>query len=133
MLVINNLFSIIEEAKDIINRYVLDKGKSYKVYKSDCCRYIIIYKDPVYKFRIRASLLKKKDVVIIILTAYSYSFTIYYKNKQSSVLWYLKDYHKASFVNDRTLTSAQIQVTKRLWFSKILLIIYKLIVLNRHC
>ena len=79
MLAINNLFSIIEEAKDAINRYVLDKGKSYKIYKSNCRRYIIICKDPVCKFRIRASLLKKKDVVITIFTAYSYSFAIYYK------------------------------------------------------
>jgi hypothetical protein len=86
MLAINDLFSTIKEARDIINRYVLDKEESYKVYKSDCRRRIIIYKDPVCKFRIRASLLKKKDVVITILTAYSYSPAIYYNNKQSFAL-----------------------------------------------
>ena len=79
MLVINDLFSTIKKAKDTINRHILDKGEFYKVYKSNCCRYIIIYKDPVYKFKIRASLFKKKGVVITILTTYSYSFAIYYK------------------------------------------------------
>ena len=117
MLAINDLFSTIEEARDTINRHVLNEGKSYKVYKSDCRRHIIICKDPICKFKIRASLLKKKGVVITILTAYSCSPTIYYKNKQSSALWYLKDHHRASLVNDRTLTPAQIQATERLRFS----------------
>ena len=79
MLVINDLFFTIKEVRDIINRYVLDKEKSYKVYKSDCRYHIIIYKDTVYKFRIRASLLEKKDVVVTIFIAYSYSFNIYYE------------------------------------------------------
>ena len=81
MLVINDLFFIIKKAKNVINCYVLDKGEFYKVYKSDCCCYIIICKDLVCKFRIRASLFKKKDVVIIIFIVYFYSFIIYYKNK----------------------------------------------------
>ena len=106
ILVINDLFSIIKKARDTINRYVLDKGEFYKVYKSDCRCHIIIYKDPVCKFKIRVFLLKKKGVVITILIAYSYSFIIYYKNKQSLALWYLEDYYRASFVNDRTLTLA---------------------------
>ena len=79
MLVINNLFFIIKKAKNVINYYVLNKREFYKVYKSDCCYYIIIYKDLIYKFRIRAFLLKKKGIVIIILITYSYSFVIYYK------------------------------------------------------
>ena len=86
MLAINDLFSIIKEARDTINRYVLNEGEFYKVYKSDCCRHIIIYKDLVCKFRIKASLLKKKSIVIIILITYSYSFIIHYKNKQSLIL-----------------------------------------------
>ena len=60
MLAINNLFSFIKEARDAINRYVLNERKFYKVLRSDSHRYIVIYKDLVYKFRIRASLLKKK-------------------------------------------------------------------------
>jgi hypothetical protein len=104
MLAVNDLFSSIEDARDAINRHVLDEGESYRVYKSDGRRHIIIYKDPVCKFRIRASLLKKKGVVI----PYSCSLASHYKNKQSAAIWFLKDHHKASLVNDRTLTPAQI-------------------------
>jgi hypothetical protein len=106
MLAVNDLFSSIKEARDAINRHVLDKGESYRVYKSDCHRHIIIYKDHVCKFRIRASLLKKKGAVITILIPYSCSSASHYKNKQSAALWFLKDHHKASLVNDRTLTPA---------------------------
>jgi hypothetical protein len=86
MLVVNDLFSSIKDARDAINRHVLDKGESYRVYKSDGRRYIIICKDPVCKFRIRASLLKKKGVVITILIPYSCSPASHYKNKQSAAI-----------------------------------------------
>jgi hypothetical protein len=78
MLAVNDLFSSIEKARDAINRHVLDEGQSYRMYKSDCRRYIIICKDPVCKFRIRASLRKKKGVVITILIPYSCSPASHY-------------------------------------------------------
>jgi hypothetical protein len=106
ILLINNLFPTIKKARDIINRYVLNKGESYKVYKSDSRYYIIICKKVTYKFRIQASLLKKKGVIITVLSAYSYSSATYYKNKQSSFLWFLKDYHRAFIINNKTLTPA---------------------------
>jgi hypothetical protein len=62
-------------------------------------------------------LLKKKGAVITILIPHSCSPANHYKNKQSSALWFLKDHHRASLVNDRTLTPAQIQSYKRLRFS----------------
>ena len=67
MLVINDLFFFIEEAWDIINRYVLNEGESYRVLRSDSRCYIVIYKDLIYKFKIKASLLKKKRVIIIFI------------------------------------------------------------------
>ena len=117
MLAINDLFPTIKDARDAINRHVLDEGESYRVLKSDSRRYIIVCKDLTCKFRIRASLLKKKGVVITILVPHSCSPIIHYKNKQSSALWYLKDYYRASLVNDRTLTLAQIQATELLRFN----------------
>lgn len=117
MLTVSDQFPAMEDARRAINRHVLDEGESYKVYRSDSRRHIIICKDPVCKFRIRASLLKKKGVVITILIPHSCSPAIHYKNKQSSALWFLKDHHRASLVHDRTLTPAQIQVTERLRFS----------------
>ena len=106
-----------EQARDTINRHVLDEGESYKVYKSDSRRHIIICKEAACKFRIRASLLKKKGVVITILITHSCSPANHYKNKQSSALWFLKDYHRASIIDDRTLTPAQIQSNERLRFN----------------
>ena len=81
MILINDVFFTIKDAQDVINRYVLDEGESYKVYKSDSRRHIIIYKDLTYKFRIRAFLLKKKGAFITILITYSCSLANYYKNK----------------------------------------------------
>ena len=75
------MFFIIEEAKEVINRYILNKRKFFKVYKLDFWYYIIVYKDFIYKFRIRVSLLIKKEVVIIIFITYFYSLITYYKNK----------------------------------------------------
>ena len=80
MLSINDLFLTIKEARDTINYYVLDEEESYKVYKSDSHHHIIICKDPAYKFRIRASLLKK-GVIITILIDYSCTPANHYKNK----------------------------------------------------
>ena len=65
------MFFIIKEVKDIINYYVLDKEKFYKAYKSDCCYNIIINKDLIFKSKIKTFLLKKKNIVITIFTAYS--------------------------------------------------------------
>jgi hypothetical protein len=114
MLSINDLFLTIEEARDTINRHVLDEGESYKAYKSDSCRYIIICKKAACKFIIRASLLKKNGAIITVLSAYSCSLATYYKNKQLSSLWFLKDYHQASIVDNKTLIPAQIQSGRQL-------------------
>ena len=73
IVLINDLFPTIEEARDTINCHVLDEGESYKVYKSDSRHYIIICKEAACKFRIRASLLKKKGIVITILIPHSCS------------------------------------------------------------
>ena len=42
---------------------------------------------------------------------------VYYKNKQASSLWFLKDHHCASVINNCDITLAQIQSNKRLRFS----------------
>ena len=117
MVILNDVFSTIDKAKEAINRYILNKEESYKIYKSDSRRHIVVCKDFVCKFKIKASLLIKKKVVIIIFIAHSYSFVTYYKNKQFLALWYLKDYYKVSLINDRSLTPAQIQTTERLRFN----------------
>jgi hypothetical protein len=42
--------------------------------------------------------------------------TIHYKNKQASAIWFLKDHHCASVVDNCDITPAQIQSNERLRF-----------------
>jgi hypothetical protein len=45
MVALYNTFASIAEASEAINRYVLDDGESYQVYKSDSKRHILVCKD----------------------------------------------------------------------------------------
>jgi hypothetical protein len=116
MLAVSDQFPTMEDARKAMHRHVLDEGESYKVYRSDRSRHILICKDSTCKFRLRASLLKKKGAVITILIPHSCSPANHYKNKQSSAMWFLKDHHRASLVDNRALTPAQIQSNERLRF-----------------
>lgn len=42
MIAITDVFPTMQEAKDSINRYILDEGEYYKVYKSDKICYIVV-------------------------------------------------------------------------------------------
>jgi hypothetical protein len=66
MLELGQTFATIQEAREAINRHVLDDGESYKVYKSDSTRHILQCKskDENCSFSIRAALSKKKGVTI---------------------------------------------------------------------
>jgi hypothetical protein len=86
MIAVADVFPTIQEAKDSINRYILDEGELYRVYKSDKIYYIVVCKDSACDFKIRALFLKKKGIQITIIIPYSCNPTIYYKNKQSSAL-----------------------------------------------
>jgi hypothetical protein len=68
MIAANDLFSTMEEARKAINRHVLLEGESYKVYKSDRRRHIVVCKDSTCKFRIRASFPKKKALPSLFLS-----------------------------------------------------------------
>jgi MuDR family transposase len=106
MVALKDTFLTIQEARNAINCHVLDEGESYKVHKSDRQRYIIVCKDSTCKFKIWASLLKKKGVEITIMVPYSCSPAVHYKNKQSSAKWFLKDHHCPSVINDKDITLA---------------------------
>ena len=42
---------------------------------------------------------------------------VHYKNKQASAIWFLKDHHRASVVDNHDITLAQIQSDERLQFN----------------
>jgi hypothetical protein len=50
MIAIGDTFDTIAEAKEAVNRTILDIAESYKVYKSNTKRHILICKDAACKF-----------------------------------------------------------------------------------
>jgi hypothetical protein len=52
MVALHDTFASIAEACEAINRHVLDDGESYRVYKSDTKRYILVCKDKSCSFMI---------------------------------------------------------------------------------
>ena len=83
MLELGQTFATIQEAREAINRHVLDNGESYKVYKLDSTRHILQCKskDENCSFSIRVALLKKKGVALTKMSPHSCRPTVYFKNK----------------------------------------------------
>jgi hypothetical protein len=67
MIAVADVFPTMQEAKDSINHHVLDEGESYKVYKSNKTRHIVVCKDSTCDFKIKASFLKKKGAQITVI------------------------------------------------------------------
>src|SRR6266487_1100558 len=114
MLAIGDKFSNIQEARDAINRSILDDGESYKVYKSDSKHHILQYKEKSCTFSIRAAFSKKNSVSITKISLHCCRPIVHYKNKQSSSLWFLKEHHHATVLDNRNITAKQIQSNERL-------------------
>lgn len=102
-------FQTITKARDAINRYQLDNGLSYKVYKSDSKRYIIVCRNTACNFKIRASK-TRKDLyfVITIFILHSCSPVTHYNSKARSSLGYLIDHHRAAVINDRNISISKL-------------------------
>jgi MuDR family transposase len=117
MLAIGDKFPNIQEAREAINRSVLNDGESYKVYKSDSKRHIVQCKDKSCTFSIRAAFSKKTGVSITKISSHSCRPTVHYENKQSSSLWFLKEHHRAMVLDNRNITAKQIQSDERLRYN----------------
>jgi hypothetical protein len=122
MLEVGQAFATIKEAKEAINRHVIDDGESYKVYKSDSKRHILQCKskDENCSFSIRAALSAKKGITITKMSPHSCRPTVHYKNKQLSALWFLKEHHRASVIENRNIIPKQLQADERLRFSNVI-------------
>ena len=86
MVSVGNKFLLIKAARKAISHYVLNKGESYRVYKSDKTYYILICYNSECKFRIRVSKSKKDRASIIKLDLHSYTPTTYYNSKPSYLI-----------------------------------------------
>jgi hypothetical protein len=117
MVALYDTFATIAEARNAINRHVLDDGESYQVYKTDSKRYILVCKDKICSFKIRAWCTKKTGVTITQLKPHICSPIVYYKNRQSSSMWFLRDHYCAFVIDNHDITPTQIQSNKRLRFN----------------
>jgi zinc finger SWIM domain-containing protein 3 len=116
MISIGDEFTSIEEARRAIRESIIDDGESYAFLKSDQKRFIIICKAVGCKFRIRASK-TKKGVKITIKTLHTCIPATHYNSRPAHSIWYLKDHHRASVIDNRDIIPAQIQSDERLRFS----------------
>jgi len=117
MVALHDTFASIVEAREAINRHVLDDGESYRVYKSDSKRHILVCKDKSCSFEIRVWCTKKTGVTITQMKPHTCCPIVHYKNKQTSAIWFLKEHHRASVVDNCDITPAQIQSDERLRFN----------------
>ena len=102
-------FSSMKEARDTIRRHILDDGESYaSASQSDHKRFVLTCKVLDCKFRIRASNTKKNGVKITIKNLHTCIPATHYKCKPAHSMWYLKEHHRASIIENRDITPAQI-------------------------
>jgi hypothetical protein len=117
MVNIDDTFQSMPKARKAIRQYIILEGESYAPNpKSDNKRFIITYHDHNCKFCIQASNTAKLKVRITIKLPHTYGLLTYYKFRPSYSIWYLKQHHRASVINNRNITPTQIQSNKRLRF-----------------
>ena len=119
MVNVGDQFDSIVEARDTVRRFILDDGESYGYgpgSKSDKKRTIMTCKETTCKFRIRI-IAGKKGVKVTKMLPHACTPTTHYKSKPAYSMWYLKEHHRASIIDNRDITPAQIRSNKRLRFS----------------
>jgi hypothetical protein len=118
-------FESIEAACEAVKAFILDQGESFRTVASDKTRYILRCKDKPCSFRIRATLHKKDSkigrtttpVSITRLKPHTCSPATHYSTKQSQSVEYLVGHHRASVIDNRNITVAQIRSNERLQFN----------------
>lgn len=109
-----DLFSSMEEARDHINRYVIDKGESYKVICSNKKSHVLGCRSAKggnsCQFYISAGLIKSQDIRISTTRTHSCNPHTHYKFKQLQSTWYVI---RASVSTNRDITTAQIKANEK--------------------
>ena len=81
MVALYDTFVSIAEAREAINRHVLNDGGSYRVSTSDSKRHILVCKDKSYSFEIQVWCTKKTSVTITQMKPHTCRPIVHYKNK----------------------------------------------------
>jgi hypothetical protein len=106
-----------EEARDRINRHVIDKGESYKVICSNQKSHVLGCRSAKgengCQFYISAGLIKSQDIRISTMRTHSCNPHTHYKFKQLQSTWYLMPHHRASVSTNRDITTAQIKANEK--------------------
>jgi cytochrome c553 len=113
---LHDQFESIKAARDAITRFVLDKGESFHVEKSDKKRFLILCKERC-GFRILASKSSVGVVSITVFKPHTCSPRVHYNNPRAHGVSYLIEHHRASIINNQNITAAQIRSDERLRFS----------------
>ena len=119
MVNVRDQFDSMVEARDAVRRFILDDGESYGYgpgSKSDKKRTIMTCKETTCKFRIRI-IAGKKGVKVTKMLPHTCTPATHYKSKPVHSMWYLKEHHRASIIDNRDITPAQIRSNERLRFS----------------
>jgi hypothetical protein len=112
---VGDIFSLVEAAKDAINRFVLDSGESYTKETSNKRQYSVTcrMRSSGCKFSIRCGLLKDGNARVSKISPHTCNPYIHYKFKQLSSLWYLLPHHRASISYNREISVAQIRANEK--------------------
>jgi MuDR family transposase len=115
---VGDQFVSIDAARDAIRRFTLDDGESFRVIASDKKRYIISCKaaSTGCGFRIRATSSSKGVTSVTILKPHTCSPATHYKNRHLNSLWYLKEHHRASVIENRFIAPNQLRANERLQY-----------------
>jgi hypothetical protein len=111
---LHDKFSSITNARDAIKAYILDQGESFQTVASDKKRYIIKCKAEGCDFRLRATKHSNETCFITVFNPHTCSLVTHYKSKQSQSVKYLALHHRASVIDNRNITAAQIRSNERL-------------------
>src|SRR3979411_1872997 len=101
MFKVGDKFQMMAKAKDAVNAAILDTGRSYKVYKRDPHRYLLICKTKDCPFKARITYSQKTELATV--TKYhehECSPAVHYNNRAISGVQYLKVHHRKSVIDN---------------------------------
>ncbi|KAI9872199.1 MAG: hypothetical protein M1830_001919 [Pleopsidium flavum] len=113
-LVLGRSFETLEEAKQVIIRWVVDRGESFKVFKSDSKRcWVVICRDKSAEcpFRMRVNRTKKGAAVLTVMEPHTCSASTHIGFRQANSIALLSSNEDvvAAVANDRNIRPKEIQ------------------------
>ena len=112
---LHDRFKSIKAARDAITRFILDEGESFHVENSDKKRFTVVCKERC-GFRILASKSSTDVVSITRFKPHTCSPAVHYNNPRAHAVFYFIEHYRASIIDNRHITVAQIRSDECLRF-----------------